>query len=470
MKNYIKLFLMAFAVVLVSCKDIVDDLNENPNELLPEEIDANLFLTGSMLANTVAQGGHLNRIAGMWSGQLVGFTSLYSNIYGYDISTAESVGTWSRIYVGTVPNLRYIREKVPNDPLLNGISKVLEAHAIGTAASLFGNVPYSQINDPAIEDPEFDSQTSVFQAVIALLTDAIGDLATATSRPIPEDIFYNGNAAAWGEMANTLMARYYLQMKDYGNAYTAAQNGISSATNSMLYRPIESSNAAGDKNLFWQILAGPRTGDIGTGNSYMMQLLDPAHANTRNNAKTDETARFGYYYIDETNVTQLGFAERLEPNRLVTFEENQLILAECGTRTANFDTGLGHLNTLRQYLNTGGQLNANFNTQSYNYEDYVTADFQAGGMENPDNIDPTRALLREIIEERYISGFGLFMAFNDLRRLRLSDSDIAVPVPLNVGTATRHPERLPYSDDELNTNANAPAEDPGIYSVTEVNQ
>ena len=37
------------------------------------------------------------------------------------------------------------------------------------------------------------------------------------------------------------------------------------------------------------------------------------------------------------------------------------------------------------------------------------------------------AFLREVIEERYVSGFGMHMPFNDARRLRKSDSAYSVP-------------------------------------------
>lgn len=472
MKNIIKSLLLVSVFIFGACESLVDDINENPNELTVSDVSAEFFLNGAMLANTVAQLGHLNRISGLYSGQLIGFTSLYSNIYGYSLSTAESVSTWSRIYIGVIPNVRKIREIVPNDRLLVGITKVLEAHAIGTAASIFGDVPYAQVNNPEIEDPIFDGQVSVFTEAISLLTSAIGDLASASSRNLSFDIYFDGDADKWRESAYTLQARYYLQMKDYANAYSAAQNGISSATNSMKFYPRgDAAIADGDKNLFWMILAGSRTGDIGTGNSYLMQLLDAASAVSRSNAKTDETARFGYYTIDEGSATSnLGIIEQFEPQNLVTYQENLLILAECGARTVDFATGLGHLNTLRQYLNTGGFLNVNFINDPYDYQAYVTADFLAGGMENMDGIAQDRALLREIIEERYVSGFGTYLPFNDARRLRKSDTDLSIPFPFNTASATQHPERMPYSQEELNSNGNAPDDDPGIFIKTAVNQ
>ena len=202
-----------------------------------------------------------------------------------------------------------------------------------------------------------------------------------------------------------------------------------------------------------------------------MQLLNPTSDISRNNAKTDETARFQYYTMDESGGSaNKGIIEQFEPQQLISYEENQLILAETSARTGSFDDALGHLNTLRAYLNGGGRLNANFIDSTYLYEAYEAADFESGGIENADGIDATRALLREIIEERYVSGFGMFMPFNDVRRLRSADSDLIVPFPLNPGSGTQQPQRMPYSDDELNSNENAPAEDPGIFTVTEVNK
>ncbi|MDH5599161.1 MAG: SusD/RagB family nutrient-binding outer membrane lipoprotein [Cyclobacteriaceae bacterium] len=471
----IKLYsiLLGLSVIFSSCQGLVEGLNDNPNKIVPEDINPELFVTGPMLANTVIQAGHLNRISGMYSGQLIGFSSLYSNIYGYSISTAESNSTWNAIYIGVITNSRYLREVAPNDKLLVGISKVLEAHAIGTGASLFGDIPYSQINNEAIADPIFDSQSSVYNSIISLLDEAIVDLKATAGRGLSVDVYFGGNVNKWIEVAYTLKARYYLQLKDYPNALIAAQNGISSAAGNMKHIPRGDPNvASGDKNLFWMILAGSRAGDIGTGNSYLMQLIDPGNAQSRNNAKTDETARHGYYYINEVSASSNnGIVAQFEPQNLVTYQENQLIMAECEVRAGNFALALGHLNDLRAFYNTGGMLNANYSGNPLLYDAYVAADFDAAGIENVDgSLTPERALLREIIEERYVSGFGTYMPFNDARRLRKSDSDVAVAIPFNNGTATQHPERLPYSDDELNSNSNAPAQDPGIFTVTEVNK
>jgi hypothetical protein len=62
------------------------------------------------------------------------------------------------------------------------------------------------------------------------------------------------------------------------------------------------------------------------------------------------------------------------------------------------------------------------------------------------------------------------MTFNDLRRLRKSESDISVKIPFNRATATRHPERIIYPQNELNANSNAVEPAEGLYFVLEVNK
>ncbi len=471
MRIFIKtLFVMvSLSILLTSCEKMVEGINENPNNLVQADIEARLLLTGAQLANIVAQTAHMTRISGMYSGQLIGFQSLYSNIYGYALSTVESNQTWSRIYVGCIPNIRAIRDMVSDDDLMVGICKVMEAHAIGTAATIFGDVPYTEINNPDIPDPIFDSQVSVFTAAITLLNDAILDLGVADSRGLDEDIHFSGDADQWMAAAYTLKARYYLQMKNYSAAYTAAQSGISSYADNYSFWPRGSAGILGDKNLTWTLLQGSREGDLGTGNSYLMSILSDTSAFSRNNAKTDEDARFQYSeVIGSPSADNLGIAAEFEPMELVSFEENTLILAECAARTVDFNTGLGHLNDLRVWLNAGGRLNADFIGETYQYDPYVAADFANGGIENADGIDDTRALLREIIEERYVSGFGTYMPYNDVRRLGASDTDLIVPFPLNPG-GTLQPQRMPYAEDEIDSNSNLDA-DPGLYEVTEVNQ
>ena len=471
MKNMFSLILIASIMMLPSC-EIPTDLNDNPNEITLQDVDANLFLNGAQLANIMLQNSHLNRITGMFSGQLIGYTSLYSNIYGYALSTVESNDEWNGCYTGVLTNTRHISEAVPDDKLLVGIAKVIEAHAVGTLAILMGDVPYSEVVSE-VEDPKFDSQVSVLSAVTSLLDGAISDLGSASSRSESYDIYYGGDKDNWLAAAYTLKARYALVQSDYAGALSAAGSGISSSAGDMNFVPRgDAATSEGDKNLFNAILAGSRAGDLGNRDSYLLALLNDTLTTTyRGNLKTDETARHNYYKIDETSGDgNLGVIERFEPMPMVTYFENQLIKAEAAARTS-FADGLGHLNDYRAWLASGGRLNDTFNdSASILYEAYDAADFADGGMENLDGVADVDALLREIIEERYVSGFGTYMPFNDHRRLRgEGKTNLIVPFPLNTTAASEHVERIPYAQDELASNSTID-EDPGLYAETEVNQ
>ena len=52
------------------------------------------------------------------------------------------------------------------------------------------------------------------------------------------------------------------------------------------------------------------------------------------------------------------------------------------------------------------------------YNPYIQSDFESGGIENLDNLTKEDALLREILEERYITFYGQIEGFNDVRRTR----------------------------------------------------
>ena len=463
--------LTAIALLTTGC-DVDKKINDNPNDITLADVDPKLFLNGAQLANAIVQVSHINRICGMYSGQLIGYTSLYSNIYGYALSTVETNGEWNSAYIGVITNARHIQDSAPNDKLLVGISKVLEANAIGTLALLTGDVPYSEIGNSEISDPKFDGQIEVLASLSTLLDGAISDLSGATSRKESFDIYFNGDKDKWIAAAYTLKARYALANKDYTGAFAAAGNGISSSAGDMLYIPRgDAAINAGDKNLFYTIIAGSRAGDLGNDGSFLLDILDSSNAKYRGNAKTNETARHGYYTIDESSASgNTGVIEQFEPQPIATYSENQLIKAEASARSG-FGAGLSALNEYRAWLAGGGRLNAAFDVAAdYKYDPYKQKDFESGGMENADGLTKKDALLREIIEERYVSGFGSYMPFNDHRRLRgAGETALIPPFPLNTVGATQHAERMQWAEVELLSNEYAPT-DPGLYAKTEVNK
>ncbi len=472
MKNVF--YFLGVILLLTSCESLNEGINDNPNDITIDAIAAKSFLTGAQLGNIQVQVGHLQRISALWTRQLIGFQSSYLSLDRHNITTAESNGTWNRAYHGTLSQIRTIQEKAVSDDQLTAISKIIESHAIGTMASLFGDVPYSEASVEGIDAPKFDGQLAVFNQMQVVLDEVILLLeGVGNGLVIPEDIYFEGNVQKWVESAWTLKARYFLQVKDYTNAYTSAQNGISSPSNSMLFHPIGDTNTD-NKNLFWQLAAGSRAGDIGNLKngeaSYLLRMMSDSSIISRNHGKTKEAARLTFYYINESDAdANEGIAAATQSMPLITYVENQLILAEAGLRTQGFEVGLEHLNDLRAWLDSGNAFRQVDVNADLVYLSLDEDDFEGDGLENKDGIEPDRALLREILEERYVSGFGTWMPFNDARRLRDLEADVAVPFPVHPNGGDCFPQRFLYSANELDANSSAPV-DPGLCSKTEANR
>ena len=438
-------------ICLVGCQSVIDDINDNdPNTI--GTVDGQTLLTGLQLANTTAQSGYLNWAAGVWTGNFVGSARFEQN-QNYQYLNTNSNTPWSNIYVGVVKQARQLRSgiEVTNRDFFYGASKVLEAHAVGTAASLFGDVPYTEASNDEIPTPSYDAQLDVYTALQNLLDEAISDLQfSSTSGDISEDIYFGGDSGKWIKAAYTLKARLYLEVREYSNAVSAAQNGIDSESESMKYYP-PALVGTGDTNTLNQFFTGTQSDGLTTSGSFLIDFIGTG-SGSRNNAKTDEVDRAAYYY-DGVEINLSGIAANNEPMNQISYQENLLTWAEASLRSGagNFSTALGKLNGHRANLRNGVYFPASTGV----YDDYVEADFEAGGMENEDSsLSKQDALLREIIEERYVTFFAYNVSYSDIRRVEKDPVALQVPVPFNTGS--QRPQRFLYPFDEVNTNENTP--------------
>ncbi|UOB18537.1 SusD/RagB family nutrient-binding outer membrane lipoprotein [Abyssalbus ytuae] len=471
MKSYIAII---FVIILsTSCSDLVEGINDDPNNVTQSSFGN--VLTGAEVGNTLFQSGESSRRAAIFAGQYTGIDRQHLGFTTYSVISSDFDGVWSDSYVNALRNT-IVAEEVANDENLEGISKgitlVLQAHVFGSLASLYGDIPFDEAGNFLISDPVFEDQIEVYAKIQKQLDEAIELLNSEIDRPeAGADIYFNGNPDKWIEAANTLKARFYMHTKNYQKAYDAAGRGISSIDNSM-YSPHKDSDDAG--NLNYQFFIGRGETDVVV-SDFMVSLLNPGAsnpiaANYRGNTKTDETGRYNYLFVTNTagvqpNTTN-GFAAQTAPAPLVTYEENLLILAEAGFRVGGFDTGLDNLNRFRAFMATGGYL-TNADPAQITYEPYEASDFEAGGMENPDSISRENALLREILEERYVTLFGQIETFNDTRR---TENETVVRVPVMPNTGDLLPQRFLYAQSEINSNNNVPDPLPEFFEKTPVNE
>lgn len=483
MKNiYIKKIGVSLLLATIfSCTSYVDDMNVDPDLLT--EVGAKDLFQGVLLGNQFFQTSSIAREQMIWMNQANGENRQYITSNNWNNATASAFDdNWDFAYVNCITQSKILQQKadIEDNKRIKGAAQVIEALCIGTVASLWGDVPYSELDITGKNlAPKYDSQLSVYESAQALLDDAIVNLGTTTGGKIPTagDIYYGGDTSKWINLAYSIKARFYLHVKDYSKAKTNALLGINNTDDDL--KALFGQSYGQSFNPYYSFLVYDRD-DYMSGDSYAARLLDPSTSLYRGNAKTDESARFRFNYLTDANyfdpyelnyycdfdwgATNGKFGGDSNMN-LVTYGEMLLIIAEADARTS-FATGLDSYNEYRSLLNTGYSIGINndgYDDETFSYAAYDAADFAASGMENVSgSLTNQNALLREIYQERYIYFLGSFECFTDFGRT----NNIA-EIQLKSGNAGS-PQRFIYSQKEINSNPNTPSPVPTIVTKTPV--
>lgn len=492
--------LCTLLLILTGCTSYVEDLNVDPDNLT--DSDASNLFQGVLLANQFFQTSSNTRDVMIWLNQANGEDRQYVALNNWNNSAASSFDdSWNNAYVNTITQAKITSSKAITEgsPRLAGAAQVVEAHCIGTVTSLWGDVPYSELDIQGKNlTPKFDPQASVYASIQKLLDNAIANLKKTTGPGIPssKDIYYNGDTAKWLQLAYSLKARYYIHTKNYPLAKTNAILGINSIDGDL---KAQFKNSYGQSfNPYYSFLVYDRDSYM-SGDSYAARLLDPSESLYRGNSKTDESARFIFTYLNNgeyfdpytLNIysedyfgSKVGAANELPDGGkfgsdsnipLVTYGEMLLIISEVDARTS-VATGVSSYNVYRNLLNTGYSIGVRDDNDksnqgyydgathlSFSYQPYTVSDFLAGGIENTSPvISQQDALLREIFQERYIYFMGTYETLNDFAR-----SNNMANIQLKTGY-TGTPQRLLYPQVEVNANPKTPNPIPKITVKTPI--
>jgi starch-binding outer membrane protein, SusD/RagB family len=452
------------ALAAAGCSDFLtaDKATKDPN--LPTAATRDQLFIGVQANIFAEQEGPLAMIVCRWMQQC-------SGVNGRFVQTEDNYGavnaanTWldpafrEPYSAGGLIALRTVEASADadGDKVYLGIAQVLEALLIGTTADVWGSIPYSEAvaGNPT---PAFDDQMQVYAALQTLLDQAITNIGGAGSGPaLVDDLFFgttSGGAtntdvnrkAQWIQVARTLKARFHMHTAErlgaaaYTAARTAALQGIGSDDNTL--RTTHTS-ATSERNMWRQfqitsgfgldLVAGKRLVDL------MLADNDP-----RLPEYFGRNRQGGFGGNDVTTGSTLGEvispiagSERDVDNfrqPIVTWEENQLILAEANYQLA------------------GGGAAGMLAAQSF--LDAVRAAHGKGSKP---------ATLQAIMEEKYIAMFQTIEVWSDWRRTcfpRLTPA---------LGRAAV-PGRLPYGQTEAQTNPdNIPLADENLFTVRNPN-
>jgi hypothetical protein len=455
---------LSLALLGVACDSFLSGpgLNENPNNPLDASATARFV---AVQANMFARlEGQLARFAGIFTQQLIGSNN-QQQAQGtqYGVSELDVSGFMSAFYTGGgLFGLRQVQElaQEAGNPFLEGVAKVWEAYAFGTAASIWGDLPYSEAVNPEISSPKLDPQLDIYTDVLALLDEGISliqsDTASGNCNPLDGDLVYCATATArttqrarWIRAANTLKARFNLHLVErqgatrYQAAITAANLGINeapaNATQAMHgqapgdFRALHGTTANVDQNIWSQFLQARQ--DIVAGNA-LVSLLK-ARNDPRLTAYFDPNGLGHIWGMDADGIVvetgcptgTAGAACRAAAvvntsvrraatfrQPLITWAENQLILAEAKHATGDVAGATTHVNNVRVAVGLAPLAAATF---------------------------------QDVMHEKYIAMFQNIDVWSDFKRT-------CIPLVKPYLARTEVLGRLPYGSAERTSNPNLP--------------
>ena len=435
-------------MTVAGCSSFLDaeDAVADPN--LPTAATRDQLFVGAQANIFAQQEGPLAMIVCQWMQQCSGINGRFVQQQdAYSVNALTFDLPFQEVYsAGGLLSLRTVQAsaEATGDDVYLGIAQVLEALLIGTTADIWGDIPYSEaVGDTPM--PAFDDQMQVYASIQTLLDEAITNLGGDGEGPGAVDLFFSGDPEPWIEVAHTLKARYHLHTAEVlGNpAYTAARaaaaNGISSPANDL--RTVHT-GVTSERNMWVQfqatsgfgpdLVAGKRLVDL------MIAQNDPRLPEYFG-VFEDTVPPIRYGGFDVTTGTTPG--ERISPlapsgrqtdafrQPIVTWEENQLILAET-----NFV--LGNLPAAQTALNA---------------------------VKNAYSKAVVPVTLQAIMEEKYISLFQNLEVWNDWKRTCLPQLSPALG-------KTAIPGRLYYGQTEEQTNENTPpSSEQNLFTVRNPN-
>lgn len=238
--KFLALVFVGLGFLFYSCETTNLNLTQNPNALTPEQADVNFFLNAIQV-----NFGYLVESFGATGAELTRIDYMYGRDYPNAYSPATFDGRWSLAYHSILNNIKAMQPLAENAKLYNhlGMAQVIEAYTMVTLVDFFGDVPFTEANDPANLNPKADGGASIYTAALALLDQATANFAKGSLALPQNDFFYAKNFTKWTKLANTLKMKIYMQRRlvDGGaiasfNAIVAGGNYITATSENFMFQ------------------------------------------------------------------------------------------------------------------------------------------------------------------------------------------------------------------------------------------
>ncbi|WP_274473808.1 SusD/RagB family nutrient-binding outer membrane lipoprotein [Mangrovimonas aestuarii] len=234
MKKTILSIITAGMITFSSC-DSALDINRDPDNQSIDNASLDSGTAAGIMGIGAVHSSYYALVGGIWAQQWAQSpaASQYRSIDDYSIGTNDYTGGWVNMYdaLTDIRNTKRLAQEQSNWNYYL-IATCMEAYASQILTDFYGDIPYTEANNPEILQPAFDSGQTVYDLMIADINDALGRDLAASSTPVPgqDDFLFGGDMSQWVAFANTLKLKIYLRQTEARP--NVAENGIMSLMNS----------------------------------------------------------------------------------------------------------------------------------------------------------------------------------------------------------------------------------------------
>ena len=436
---------LGLITAVAGCSNFLDSPKAVADPNNPTAASINQLFVGVEANIFGEQEGPVAMLVCEWMQQCAGVNGRFVDQQGvYSITNGSFDGSFQSVYtaggLGQIKTVEGLADKA-SDKLYKGITEVLEAMNMLYAADIWGDVPYSDAVGTSTT-PKFDPQMTIYDNLLKLLDQAIADMNAGGTGPGAYDLVYNGDKTKWTQAAHTLKARIYLHTEEklgagqYAKALAEANQGISTPAND--WKTVHST-ATSERNMWAQFQLTSFGNDLVAG-SVLVDLMN-AQGDPRlpQYFAKDPNGAYGGYDV----TTQATAVNDISPivgsgrtndvtfsQPIITYDENQLIIAEATFEISGSAAAAPYLNAVRAEYG------------------------------KPAILTPT---LNDIMTEKYIDLYQNLEVWNDYKRTCL-------PVMHPARGKAVIPGRLYYGQTEEQTNPNTPSSDQqNLFTVRNAN-
>jgi hypothetical protein len=486
--------LVLFTVSISSCKKYLD-INTDPDRIPAANIPIAQLLTNAQINQANDAGGDFWRFSGLIVQYISGQASQPNQTYEYgryNIAGSDQDNLWANVNSNTLSDLELVIKNATagGSPHYSGVAKIMKAYEYQLAVDTWGDIPYSEAQGLAeVRAPKYDKAEDIYKNIITLLNEGITEVNAATSNlsPASNSIIYSGTftstKANWVRFANTLKMRLFLHYSKKDPAFMVSQMNALIASGAQFFtsnadnyqfnfrnepnarNPIDQFERARSNYLYAddRIVSLMNSKDDPRRATYFTPFSYTSNPATYKGVKPGDPATVNYSrmhtylrgavvgtpaasafnasggIVSSTAITYTGDA----PLRMVTYPEYCFIRAEVALRGvgAIADAQVWFANGITASMQQAGVASASITT-------YLATNGTLAGT--------TADQLRQVLEEKYISNYGIAIEpWTDYRR-----TGIPSLTPPSNALENAVPRSLFYPQSEIDLNPNAPSQKP----------